>query len=196
MYTMCIRWRDELTGWTQKSIMVFNDFTGKINDPRTLNGLMSVASNTTWQNVDTMALRVLWPSLGLPVCLIKGNCVLMLFGTSVLRGFLQSHFIKHKACSELFQGAFVIGAHPRSSSESVPTKWDAKYLKRVTTPRRIPTPRGGLSSWIHTPRCYPRLSFPPDKERSPRYDICLVADSTTWNTRASHINCLMIKATH
>lgn len=142
--------------------MAFNDFTGKINDPRTLNGLMSVASNTTWQNADTVA-------LGVPARLIKGNCVLMLFGMSVLRGFLQSHFIKHEACSELFQGAFVIGAHPRSSSESVPTKWDPKYLKRITTLHRIPTPRGGLSSWTHTPRCYPRISFPPDKERSPRY---------------------------
>lgn len=42
----------------------------------------------------------------------------MLFRMSFLRGFLQSHFRKHKACSELLQGAFVIGTCIRSPSES------------------------------------------------------------------------------
>lgn len=38
--------------------MVFNDFMRKINDPRTLNGLMSVMSNTTAHNADTVSLKV------------------------------------------------------------------------------------------------------------------------------------------
>lgn len=50
--------------------------------------------------------------------LSKGNCVLMLFQMSFLRGFLQSHFTKQKAWSELLQVAFVIGACTRSPSEA------------------------------------------------------------------------------
>lgn len=38
--------------------MVFNDLMRKINDPRTLNGLMSVMSNTTSHNADTVSLKV------------------------------------------------------------------------------------------------------------------------------------------
>lgn len=49
--------------------------------------------------------------------LSKGNCVLMLFQMSFLRGFLQSHFIKQKAWCELLQVAFVIGTCTRSLSE-------------------------------------------------------------------------------
>lgn len=41
----------------------------------------------------------------------------MLFQMSFLRGFLQSHFIKQKAWSELLQVAFVIGTCTRSTSE-------------------------------------------------------------------------------
>lgn len=57
----------------------------------------------------------------------------MLFQMSFLRGFLQSHFIKHKACSELLQEAFVIGTCTRSLPESFPTKRSPKYVERITT---------------------------------------------------------------
>ena len=56
MYIMIIKGRYNLT--EQKAIMVFNDFMRKINDPRTLNGLMSVMSNTTSHNADKVSLKV------------------------------------------------------------------------------------------------------------------------------------------
>lgn len=59
--------------------------------------------------------------------LSKGNCVLMLFQMSFLRGFLQSHFIKQKAWSELLQVAFVIGTCTRSPSEA---SWWNEILNR------------------------------------------------------------------
>lgn len=59
--------------------------------------------------------------------LSKGNCVLMLFQMSFLRGFLQSHFIKQKAWSELLQVAFVIGTCTRSPPE---VSW---WMKSSTT---------------------------------------------------------------
>lgn len=46
--------------------MVFNDFMRKINDPRTLNGLVSVMSNTTSHNADTVSLKVVSIFIGVP----------------------------------------------------------------------------------------------------------------------------------
>lgn len=42
----------------------------------------------------------------------------------VLRGFLQSRFIQHGACSEFLQGVAVIGPCTRSSLQSLPTRWN------------------------------------------------------------------------
>lgn len=46
--------------------MVFNDFMRKINDPRTLNGLVSVMSNITSHNADTVSLKVVSIFIGVP----------------------------------------------------------------------------------------------------------------------------------
>lgn len=99
--------------------------------------------------------------IGVPYSLIKGNCVLMLFQMPFLRGFLQSHFIKHKACSELLQGAFVIGTRTRSPLESFPTKWNLKYIKRITTYNITQTTR--MLSFVFLgyifPYCSSRMFF-------------------------------------
>lgn len=57
MYIMIIKWRYHLTDGTEIH-NVFNDFMRKINDPRTLNGLTSVTSNTTSYTADTVSLKV------------------------------------------------------------------------------------------------------------------------------------------